>query len=208
MFTGIVEDLGEVREMLRRGRARELLVRSSRLAGELAVGDSVAVDGVCLTATWLGPDAFRADLSPLTAERTTLGEAGPGRRVNLEAALRLGGRLGGHLVTGHVDGVGTVRQVRRGAEEWELEIAFPGELAPYLVPRGSVAVDGVSLTVAAVDGGSFRVQLIPHTARHTTLGERRVGDRVNLEGDLLGKYVLRARGGGGITLSQLAEQGF
>ncbi len=191
MFSGIVEETGKVAEV-RRGRESLVLTIRARLALEgTRVGDSIAVNGVCLTVRALQGDAFTADVMAQTVRATTLGELRPGDPVNLERALRLGDRLGGHLVTGHVDGVGRILRREPRENSTLLEISLPPELAPYLVPKGSVAVDGVSLTVAALRPASFEVALIPHTAAVTTLGRRRPGDRVNLEADLFGKYVAR-----------------
>lgn len=187
MFTGIVEEVGRV-EALRQNRLR---VRAVRVTGSLRPGDSVAVDGVCLTAVKVSRRGFEADLGPATLQRTTLGSRKPGDLVNLERPLTLSRPLGGHLVQGHVDGVGRVRTVRQDGQNRWVEIAAPEEVLRYLVERGSVAVDGVSLTVAGLSRRSFRVCLIPQTLQRTTLGLREPGDRVNLEVDVLAKYVER-----------------
>lgn len=191
MFTGIIEETGRVAG-LRRGRESLVLsVRAGRVLEGTRVGDSVAVNGACLTVRTLEGDRFTADVMHETVRATTLGDLRPGDPVNLERALRLGDRLGGHLVTGHVDGVGRVRRREERENAFVLEIAAPPEVVPYLVPKGSVAVDGVSLTVAGCGRDAFEVAVIPHTAALTTLGRRRPGDRVNLEADLIGKYVAR-----------------
>jgi len=181
----------------------------------LTLGESVAIDGACLTVVAFDATGFDVEATPETLARTTLAGRRPGSRVNVERALQLGGRLGGHLVTGHVDATGTVRGFSRAGEAVIGELSYPAELAPFLVEKGSVAVDGVSLTVNEVGGEAFSVYLIPHTLEVTTLGERQPGDRVNLETDLIGKYVVRAlaarglaEGGGGITEDLLAEHGF
>jgi riboflavin synthase len=195
MFTGIVEGTGTVVTMDRPpagGGAARLEVEAPWLAGGLAVGDSVAVDGCCLTVVAGGPDRFAADVVAETLRRTALGRLAAGARVNLERPLALGGRLGGHLVQGHVDGVGQVlerRAVGEGGEEVKVEL--PGDLARYVVEKGSIAVDGVSLTVAGVGDGWFAVALVPHTLATTTLGERAPGDPVHLEVDVVAKYVER-----------------
>ncbi len=191
MFTGIVTATGTVRRLAPRDKGLELALDAGPLAGELRVGESLAVNGVCLTVRHRRGETVAADLMPETARVTTLGSLRPGDRVNLEPALRLGDRLGGHLVTGHVDGVGTIRSVRREGNAVLVEVAAPPSVSRYLVPKGSVAVDGVSLTVSACAGDGFTVSLIPHTLAVTTLGRLRAGDRVNLEADLVGKYVLR-----------------
>jgi riboflavin synthase len=194
MFTGIVEGTGTVVAMDRpaAGGAARLEVEAPWLAGDLAVGDSVAVDGCCLTVVAGGPGRFAADVVAETLRRTALGRLAAGARVNLERPLALGGRLGGHLVQGHVDGVGRVlerRPAREGGEEVRADL--PGDLARYVVEKGSIAVDGVSLTVAGVGQGWFAVALVPHTLAATTLGERAPGDPVNLEVDVVAKYVER-----------------
>jgi riboflavin synthase len=158
----------------------------------LREGDSVAVQGVCLTAVEIGSSGFSADVSRETLERSTLGEARAGTPVNLERALAASGRLGGHIVQGHVDGTGVIRTLEeRGGGDWWLEVEAPAELARYLVYKGSIAVDGISLTVARVDGPVFAVAVIPHTWANTTLRQARAGQRVNLETDVLAKYVER-----------------
>jgi riboflavin synthase len=195
MFTGIVEGTGTVVTMDRPpagGGAARMEVEAPWLAGGLAVGDSVAVDGCCLTVVAGGPDRFAADVVAETLRRTALGRLTAGARVNLERPLALGGRLGGHLVQGHVDGVGQVlerRAVGEGGEEVKVEL--PDDLARYVVEKGSIAVDGVSLTVAGVGDGWFAVALVPHTLATTTLGERAPGDPVHLEVDVVAKYVER-----------------
>lgn len=212
MFTGIVREVGEVREVRLGGSSATLAVAAPGVAAAAAVGDSVLTDGVCLTVTAVAGDLFRADATPETVRRTTLGERRPGDRVNLEPALTLGDRLGGHIVTGHVDGVGVVRAVRREENALVVDLAAPAEVARLAVPRGSLAVDGVSLTVVAVDGDAVRVSLIPHTAAVTTLGGLRPGRRVNLEADVLARYVAgllaRGRAAGGLTWETLREAGF
>jgi riboflavin synthase len=185
MFTGIVEERGRVRA-LEGGR---LVVECRAVLGDTAVGDSVAVNGVCLTVVEAAPDSLSFDLAPETLSRTTLSRVRPGDPVNLERPLTLASRLGGHLVQGHVDGVGTVRSFAGNGDGARLGIEVPEGLRPYLVEKGSVAVDGVSLTVASADGEGFEVALVPHTLEATTLGERRPGDPVNLEADVLAKYV-------------------
>jgi riboflavin synthase alpha subunit len=194
MFTGIVEALGRVVEIARQGRGLRLGLRvPAAVAEDLGVGDSVAVNGVCLTVVERAGERLGFDLSDETLAVTTLGELGVDDPVNVERPLRLGTRLGGHLVLGHVDGIGTVEHVSRVESTARVRIALPGPaLAPLLVPQGSVAVDGVSLTIAALERLSFEVMVIPHTLAVTTLGRLAPGQAVNLEMDVIGKYLQRS----------------
>jgi riboflavin synthase len=192
VFTGIVEELGEVVVVNRLpGQAARLTVRGKAVLADARPGDSIAVSGVCLTVVDVDGDTFGADVMQETLDRSSLGALAPGDPVNLERAATLQTRLGGHLVQGHVDGTGRLVD-RQPAEHWDrVTIEVPPDLVRYVVPKGSVAVDGVSLTVAAVDGRSFTVGLIPTTLDRTTLGRKRSGDPVNLEVDVLAKYVER-----------------
>ncbi len=197
MFTGIVSEVGLIRTLQREPDAARLSVQAPRVAPHLATGDSVAVNGCCLTVVEHDADGFTADVMGETLRRTALAQVGPGTRVNLEPALAADGRLGGHLVQGHIDGTGTVSH-REHADRWDvLRITLPDDLARYVAMKGSITVDGVSLTVSGLSdsGGeadaAFEVSLIPTTLEHTTLGERAVGDLVNLEVDVLAKYVER-----------------
>jgi riboflavin synthase len=191
MFTGLIETVGQLIEREPTDGGARIAVAAS-LAGRLSRGDSVAVSGVCLTVTTFGDDRFDADVGPETLRVTTLGTLQPGALVNLERPVRPDGRLGGHFVQGHVDAVGRIERLRTDSDFRWLTVSFPPDLAPYIVPRGSIAVDGISLTVAALRGASFDVMLVPHTLDHTNLKTARQGDRVNLESDLVGKYVVRA----------------
>ena len=189
MFTGLVESLGTVREVVFDGAGCRLAVASVEIAAELAVGDSVAVNGACLTVVAGDDQTCKFQLGPETLLRTNLGELRSGDRVNLERALRLSDRLGGHLVQGHIDGVGQVAE-RIPSGEWvTVWFTCPAELAAQMVPKGSVAVDGVSLTLVDVAADRFSVALIPHTLANTTLGFKGPGSAVNLETDIVGKYV-------------------
>ena len=193
MFTGIVEELGTVVALESQCDALRLSVRGSLVTQDASLGDSIAVNGVCLTVAGLDGDVFTADVMRETLDRSSLGALSPQSEVNLERAMTMSTRLGGHLVQGHVDGLGEVRD-RIPSEHWEVvEISLPPQLAPYLVEKGSVTVDGVSLTVVRVDDarGSFTVSLIPETLARTTLGRRQVGEPVNLEVDVVAKYVER-----------------
>jgi riboflavin synthase len=188
MFTGLVDDVGIIERVERTPAGRELHVRSVYSA--LADGESVAVNGACLTVRESGAGWFSVAAVVTTLDRTTIGDWTVGRRVNLERAMRLGDRLGGHLVQGHVDDVGVVEEVRRRDDALLVDLRLPAELEPLMVPHGSVAVDGVSLTVNALPApGILQLSLIEYTWRHTTLGELRAGDRVHVEADMVGKYV-------------------
>ena len=190
MFTGIVTDLGSLRSIEQQGDAR-FFFQTGYDTAEIAMGASVACSGVCLTVVEKGPGWFAADVSAETLSKTTLGDWKAGTAVNFERSLRLGDELGGHLVSGHIDGVASV--VSRQPEEGSLRLGFevPPELAKFIAPKGSVALDGVSLTVNEVEGRRFGINLIPHTAEATTLGAKQIGDRVNLEIDQLARYVHR-----------------
>jgi len=190
VFTGLVQDLGQVDAVDATGDGARLRLRTA-LAGEVREGDSVAVNGVCLTATAVDADGFAADVMHETLRRSSLAQAVPGGRVNLELPLRASDRLGGHVVQGHVDGVGRIAAVREDGFARVVTVAAPPELLRYVVEKGSIAVDGVSLTVARLDDEGFDVSLIPETLERTTLGAAAVGDAVNLEVDVLAKYVER-----------------
>jgi riboflavin synthase len=193
MFTGIVEELGTVTAFDRRGDTARLVVAAVTARDGSDLGASVAVNGVCLTVVDRPAGGLAFELGPETLHRTALGRLGPGRRVNLERPLRFGGALGGHLVLGHVDGVGTVEHVERVESTARVRIALPDrELAPLLISQGSVAVDGVSLTIAAVAVTTFEVMLIPHTLAVTTFGGLVAGEPVNVETDVIGKYLQRS----------------
>ena len=190
MFTGIVEAVGEVRKVEPRGPDAGVIIGAGELdLSDVKVGDSIAVNGCCLTVVELTPRAFRVDVSRETLERTIGFEAGS--RVNLEKALRASDRLGGHLVTGHIDGLGEVTRWEPVGESWRLEVRVPAELARYLARKGSITVNGVSLTVNRVEADRFEVNLIPHTLEVTNLKSVRVGAQVNLEVDLLARYIER-----------------
>jgi riboflavin synthase len=190
MFTGLISDLGRIEEVQRSGDGVRLIVSSS-LASELAEGDSISVNGVCLTATDVQPTAFATDVMNETLRLSSLAEARSGTAVNLELALRLSDRLGGHMVQGHVDGIGSVSAVITDGFSRRVEIEAGEEILRYVVHKGSITVDGVSLTVAALGDASFTVSLIPETLQRTNLGHAEVGTTVNLEVDVLAKYVER-----------------
>ncbi len=217
MFTGIIEGLGTLTGMRAAGEARVVTVDADFDLGGTRVGDSIAVNGACLTATTLAGNRFTADVSPETLSKTTFGEAKIGQKVNLERALRLSDRLDGHLVSGHIDGLARLESRERAATAIVLRFNAPPELTRYMIVKGSVAVDGVSLTINQCDDQGFSVSIIPHTAQITTIGLKGVGDRFNIETDLIGKYVERflTRGeaasppaGRGIDMALLAKSGF
>ena len=212
MFTGMVEEVGALRSITTGASSVVLDVSANVVTGEAAVGDSILTDGVCLTVTSLRADGFRADAMPETVRRTTLSGRRPGDRLNLERAMTLRSRLGGHLVSGHVDGVGVVTAVVPEDNALVVELEAPEAVTRVTVDQGSIAVDGVSLTVVAVAGDRIRVSLIPHTAAVTTLGRLKPGVRVNLEADLIAKYVYAFVAGrkpaDGLTWEKLAEAGF
>jgi riboflavin synthase len=213
MFTGIIEELGAVEALQPQPAGARLNVRASTVMADMAAGASIAVNGVCLTAVDPRPDGFSADLAPETLRRSNLGTLRPGSRVNLERPLSPTGRLSGHIVQGHVDGTGEFLSLEDlGAENWWLRIRVPAELDPFLVFKGSIAIDGISLTIAALEADVLSVTIIPHTYRHTTLGGYRAGARVNLECDVLAKHVekllrkldLKAP----LTVDKLRENGY
>lgn len=212
MFTGLIEDTGRVVGLERRGRAALLRVRCSLPLEEIAIGDSVAVNGACLTVTRKSDGVLTFDVSPESLSATTLGNLINGSMVNLERALRLGDRMGGHIVTGHVDCVGRLARMGETSQHSLLEFTLPAESSRYLVAKGSVTINGISLTVNTVSRDGFSVNIIPHTLSQTTLHTLKPGDQVNIETDIIGKYVERLtqpwKGGSGLTMSSLAENGF
>lgn len=189
MFTGIVEEVGTIRDVARRPDGVTLSIRAGFAPEGLALGDSVNVDGACLTVTALDPEGFTVGLSPETLRRTALGTASPGSRVNLERAVRAGDRLGGHIVQGHVDGVGEVVGLRPEGDSMIVSLEAPTDLAPYIVEKGFVSLDGISLTVTERAGRRFSVALVAYTREHVALVDKNVGDSVSIEVDVIAKYV-------------------
>ncbi len=214
MFTGLIEDLGTVRELRRESSRVRLSVMTAIPTTELHLGDSVAVNGICLTVVAVGNGSFTADVSPETLERSTLGEIAAGGRVNLERALRLSDRLGGHLVSGHVDAIATISERIQDNNAIRFTFRLPAAVNRFVAEKGSIAIDGVSLTVNAVTKETFAVAVIPHTLAMTTLQEKKTGDRVNIETDLIARYIARLLGveetppTSSISLEFLAKQGF
>ncbi len=218
MFTGIIEEIGKIRAVRRGARSSGLTVEGDIIFEDLKTGDSVSVNGVCLTAARIDGNTFSADVMHETLDRSGLGELGPGSAVNLERAMAADGRFGGHIVSGHIDGTGVITDIKRDDNAIWYTIEAGERIMRYIVEKGSVAVDGISLTVAGTTGGSFSVSIIPHTASQTTLSSKKTGDRVNLENDIIGKYVEKLMQapdpgaeegtGGGLTMEKLLEAGF
>ena len=224
MFTGIIEEVGTIREQRVQAEGAVITVAAETIMRDIAVGDSIAVNGVCLTAVRLLSDAFVADISEETLRRSTFRKAEIGAHVNLERALAAGGRLGGHIMQGHVDDVGQMISRTPSGKGFEISFSFPRALERYLVYKGSIAINGISLTIAALEQESFSVAVIPHTFSVTNLGELAPGDPVNLETDILGKYFERyfrlgltgnlenppesRRSESKLTVEYLMEQGF
>ena len=216
MFTGIVEEKGRLLSIEKGAVSAILTIGAGRVLEGTKIGDSIAVNGVCLTVTTLGSDRFSADVMAETLRRSSLGNLSVGASLNLERALAVGDRLGGHIVSGHIDGTGRITEIRQEDNAVWYRIEADAKLLRDIVEKGSIAIDGISLTVATVDSRSFQVSVIPHTREVTALSERKIGDTVNLENDIIGKYVERllapASGedakGSGLTMDFLAEHGF
>jgi riboflavin synthase len=194
MFTGIIEEIGTLKAISRGQRSATLEISALKVLEGTRVGDSIAVNGVCLTVTSIGKGSFIVDAMPETLSRSNLGSLQAGSKINLERALQLGDRLGGHLVSGHIDGEGIIFSFREDDNAIRIHIATDQSLLRYIIEKGSIAVDGISLTVTHVDDKSFEVSVIPHTKNETTLCGKRSGERVNLETDMIGKYIERFSG--------------
>ncbi len=215
MFTGLVEEMGKIERISTQGEGKRMRISAEKVLEETKIGDSIAVNGACLTVTQIDEGGFAVDLSPETLRRSNLGDLSPGDMVNLERPMRLSDRLGGHLVLGHVDEVGTIRSIAREGESVVMAVQVSPEGMRYIVEKGSVCIDGVSLTIAAIrDNTSFEVALIPHTLKVTTLGLKGPGGRVNVEYDIIGKYVEKLltlkedQDKRGVTIEFLREHGF
>lgn len=226
MFTGIIEEVGEVVSVNRGKVSSRLKIKGSKIFEDINLGDSIAVNGVCLTASALDRNTFEADVMAETLRRTNLGTFGPGTKVNLERAMAAGGRFGGHIVSGHIDGTGSISAMVKEENAVWVTIITGADILKYIIEKGSVAIDGISLTVAEVGAGYFKVSIIPHTGEETILLKKRAGDIVNLENDVIGKYVEHlmnftadsqgsgaaagrtAGGSGSISAGFLAENGF
>ncbi len=212
MFTGIVEEMGTVRSITRGARSAVIEIGAEAVLEDIHLGDSIAVNGVCLTASAIGSGSFSADVMPETMSRSSLSQLKAGAHVNLERAMAANGRFGGHIVSGHIDGTGRIKGIRRDDNAVWFEIEAPPELMRYIVEKGSVTIDGISLTVARAGERSFSISAIPHTAAVTTLGEKTRGSLVNIENDIIGKYVekllQKEKPGSGISAELLARHGF
>ena len=213
MFTGIVEEIGHVRQITRQGEFQRMQISAQRVLEDVKMGDSINVDGVCQTVVHFDAQSFSVETVSETLSRTTLGQFQSGRPVNLERALCPGDRLGGHIVQGHVDGVGHVGSVQERQDEWRIQITVPSTLQRYIAEKGSIAIDGTSLTVADLSDGGFTISVIPHTFEYTILSQRRVGDAVNLEVDVLARYIERLLAGGagsnaGLSFESLRNMGY
>ncbi|WP_303835147.1 riboflavin synthase [Ruminococcus flavefaciens] len=214
MFTGIIEEIGTVKRVQRSGISSFIEIQAKKVLEDVHLGDSIAVNGVCLTVTHFDGSVFRADVMNETLSRSSLGSLTTGSPVNLERAMAAGGRFGGHIVSGHIDGTGSITDIKNdGIAVWYTVSAAP-ELLRYIVEKGSIAIDGISLTVAKVTDTSFSVSIIPHTAAQTILGTKKAGDTVNLENDIIGKYVEKLMKPAeppktdGITMEFLAKNGY
>ncbi len=214
MFTGLIEEVGRLRNVSDNHGTKRIAVTVAHLTRELKPGDSVSVNGVCLTALDITPESFQADLAQETVSRTSLTRLALGSLVNLELPAKADSRLGGHVVQGHVDGIGTLISLKRvpHAEDWELTVELPAGLEKYVVSKGSIAIDGISLTVAGVEGSQVTIAVIPHTFRVTNLKSLKPGDPVNIEADALAKYAEKMLKGesqsGTITVERLIAEGF
>lgn len=217
MFTGIVEEIGTIQNITKDNQSGKLKIKAEKVLEDTKIGDSIAVNGVCLTVTGLDSQSFTADVMPETLRMSNLGELGSGSKVDLERAMSANGRFGGHLVSGHIDGTGIIKKKRKEGNATWVTIEAGPELLKYIIQKGSITIDGISLTVAELNDNSFSVSLIPHTGEETILLEKNVGDKVNLENDVVGKYIERlmnftdsdsTQSKSGITMDFLIQNGF
>lgn len=211
MFSGIIEELGIIKEIRSYSETMKLTIKANIVLKDVKLGDSIAVNGVCLTVTTYTADEFSADVMPETYRSTSLAQLKLGDRVNLESSLRFNGKVGGHFVTGHVDGVGRIKKIEANDNAINYTIETDKELMQYFIYKGSIAIDGTSLTIFGLDENRLKIALIPHTVKHSAIGNKKVGDIVNIEADMLGKYVLKninQQQEGLITKNTLAEHGF
>lgn len=221
MFTGIIESFGTIKRIKSSGQGKVLDIVCDLDLSESRIGDSIAVNGACLTAVKLSRHEFSVDMAPETVERTTFKDLGPGSRVNIERALKLSDRIDGHLVSGHIDGTGTISSIVRKSNAIIIKVDVPQHLAADMIEKGSVAIEGISLTINQCSASDFEVSIIPHTAQITTIGLKKVGDAVNIETDMIGKYVKKilssgslsandaaSSSSGGVSLELLGKNGF
>lgn len=215
MFTGLIEEIGTVESVKKGPKSATISIKAERILEDMAPGDSIATNGVCLTVTSFTPDSFKVDVMAETMRKSNLNSLSPGNKVNLERALKLGERLGGHIVSGHIDGTGTIEDFRQEDNAVWVSITAPPDILKYIINKGSIAVDGISLTVAYVDNKCFKVSIIPLTKDETTLIGKNIGDEVNLEVDMIGKYVERLLSfkednphNSSIDMNFLSEHGF
>ena len=215
MFTGIIEELGTVKSLNMSGNSGSINIKAHKVLEKTQIGDSIAVNGICLTVTTLQPDGFTADVMAETVRRSSLGSAKAGDKVNLERAMSAEGRFGGHIVSGHIDGTGTIMEYRKEENAVWVTIGTSAEILELIVEKGSICIDGISLTVAAVSDSDFSVSIIPHTGEETTLLKKKPGDKVNLENDVVGKYVQKLLGlksqekkASTLTMDMLRDYGF
>ncbi|HOJ43234.1 MAG TPA: riboflavin synthase, partial [Syntrophorhabdaceae bacterium] len=189
MFTGIIEDIGEIKDIKKQSGKWEFSIKTVKLIKDIKEGDSISVDGVCLTATQIKENTFSADASYETLKVTTLGQKNIGDKVNLELAMKPEGRFGGHIVTGHIDCIGTIKAIKPSGDSKVISIEVPKDIARFIVVKGSVCIDGISLTVNTKDDNIFTINIIPYTSEKTTIGDKKVGSQVNIETDIISKYV-------------------
>jgi riboflavin synthase len=214
MFTGLIEEIGEIQNIIKSARSAKIKIKAGKILEDIKIGDSISTNGVCLTVTEFAPDSFTVDVMAETIRRSNLSSLTAGDKVNLERALLAGDRLGGHIVSGHIDGMGTITSYEKEDNAVWVTIAAPPDILKYIIKKGSVAIDGVSLTVAYVDEKLFKVSVIPHTRDITTLLKKKTGDPVNLECDMIGKYIEKlllfkeTQKSGRISTDFLVQNGF
>ena len=189
MFTGLIQEVGTIQSVTSNAEGKEFVIRAPGLIKDIAIDDSVATNGVCLTATKIQGDTFRVQAIHMTLQKTSIGYLNTGDKVNLELSLRPTDRLGGHFVQGHVNALGKIRKIEKIGNNWEIEVTFPNDLRKYMISEGSITLDGISLTIAKLTGDSLTVAIIPHTLEKTSLSAKKVGDHLNLEVDMIAKYI-------------------
>lgn len=189
MFTGLIQEIGTILSVNQNAEGKEFVIKAPKLIQDIQIDDSVATNGCCLTATQINGDTFKVQAIHMTLEKTAVGSLKSGDKVNLELSLRPQDRLGGHFVQGHVNAIGKIKQIKTMGENWEIEVHFPENLRKYMISEGSITIDGISLTIARLTSDTFTVAIIPHTLEKTTLGAKKVGDHLNLEVDMIAKYI-------------------